>query len=183
MSKTGFRKIIVIALISTLFIPLFLTFSFCEIQTITKLEEENRKLIAKEQSAKQLEKQFQQDSHGLTAVEWLKRADALWDGEKYTDPKKAIHYLNNAINRQKDNADAYGNRGLAYHELGQYQRAIEDYNEAIRLKPDLALAYNNRGLVYLLQGNNKLGCRDAQKACKLGACKALEWAKDNGYCR
>ena len=60
-----------------------------------------------------------------------------WE-EKYTDPKKAIEYLNNAIKLQPDYSDAYINRGIAYYKLGQYQRAIEDYDEVIRLKPDYA---------------------------------------------
>ena len=80
-------------------------------------------------------------------------------------------------------ADAYCIRGIAYGQFGQYKRAIDDFNEAIRLKPDDAKAYYNRGITYLLQGNNELGCSDAQKACALGNCKALEWAKGKGNCR
>jgi hypothetical protein len=34
-----------------------------------------------------------------------------------------------------------------------------------------------------LQGNNDLGCVDAQKACELGKCKIVEWAKNKGICR
>jgi len=74
-------------------------------------------------------------------------------------------------------------RGIAYFELGQYQRAIEDYTEAIRLMPDFDRAYNNRGLAYLLQNNTNFGCRDAQKACALGDCKVLEYAKNKGLCQ
>jgi len=77
----------------------------------------------------------------------------------------------------------YYNRGIAYNELDQYQRAIKDYNEAIRLQPDDVDAYYNRGVVYLKQGNNKPGCRDAQKACELGNCKLLEGNKSQGRCR
>ena len=65
---------------------------------------------------------------------------------KYTDPKKAIEYLSNAVRLQPYDAIAYNNRGIAYADLGDYQSAIEDYNQAIRLKPDYADAYNNRGL-------------------------------------
>ena len=101
--------------------------------------------------------------------------------EKYTDPKKAIEYLNNAVRLQPYDAIAYNNRGLAYTNLSDYQSAIEDYKQAIRLKPDYADAYNNRGSVYLNQGNNELGCRDGEKACALGDCKLLKIAK--GYCR
>jgi hypothetical protein len=32
-----------------------------------------------------------------TATDWFKKASALWDGGKFTNPKKAIEYLNNAI--------------------------------------------------------------------------------------
>jgi tetratricopeptide (TPR) repeat protein len=222
------------------------------LQRVAQLEEENRKLTAEKQSSQKLKKEFQQASDGLTAVDWFNKAEALWDGKKYTDPKKAIEYLNNAIKLQPDlseafynrgsayardlgqyqraiedyneairlkpdYADTYNNRGSAYNTLGQYQRAIEDYNEvirlkpdytnayinrghaydnlgqyqraitdyneAIRLKPDYANAYNNRGIAYLSQGNKKLGCHDAKKACKLGTCKVLDIAKDEGLCR
>lgn len=164
-----------------------------------------------------MEEQFQKAYHGLTAADWFKKAVALWDGEKYTAPKKAIEYLNNAIRLQPDYADAHYSRGFAYYDLGQYQSAIKDYNkairlrpndaiaysnrgkayaklghnqlaikdfnEAIRLQPDYVIAYNNRGFAYLLQGNNKLGCLDAQKACAMGLCTVLKWAKGKGYCR
>jgi tetratricopeptide (TPR) repeat protein len=98
------------------------------LQRVAKLEEENRKLSAKKQSTKQLKKEFQQASQGLTAVDWFYQALALWDGDKYTDPKKAIEYLNNAIILQPDYADAYNNRGIAYADLGQQQLAIEEYS-------------------------------------------------------
>jgi tetratricopeptide (TPR) repeat protein len=186
----------------------------------------------------------------VTAVDWFNNAEALWDGKQYTDPQKAIEYLNNAIKLQPNYASALNSRGNAYADLGQYKRAIEDYdeairfkpdyanafinrgdvyyvlcqyqlaiqdcdeairlkpdnalaysnrgkayaktgrydtaikdfNEAIRLKPDYHDAYNNRGYAYLLQGNDNLGCRDARKACAMGLCKLLEWAKSKGKC-
>ena len=117
------------------------------------------------------------------AVVWFNKANALWDGQKYTDPKKAIGYLNNAIKLQPDYAQAYYNRGNAYYGLGMYQRAIKDYNETIRLKPKDIDAYYNRGNAYFFLGNNKLGCRDAQKACELGDCKLFDVAKGKKNCR
>jgi len=41
------------------------------------------------------------------------------------------------------------NRGVAYANLNQYEKAISDYTEAIRLKPDYAEAYQNRGIAYV----------------------------------
>jgi tetratricopeptide (TPR) repeat protein len=88
-----------------------------------------------------------------------------------------------AIFLKPDKAAFFNNRGNVYKDLNKYQLAIEDYNEAIRLKPDNAEAYHNRGNAYFIQGNKSLGCSDAQKACELGNCQLLEWAKDKKYCR
>jgi tetratricopeptide (TPR) repeat protein len=96
--------------------------------------------------------------------------------------QREIEDYNQAIRLTPDDADAYYNRGTAYGALGQYQSAMENWNQAIRLKPNYAEAYNNRGTFYLMKGDNKPGCSDAQKACEMGVCKTLEWAKGKGYC-
>jgi tetratricopeptide (TPR) repeat protein len=96
--------------------------------------------------------------------------------------QQAIEDLNKAIRIRPNYADAYYNRGLDYANLGNDQNAIEDFKETIIRQPDNALAYNNRGMLYLKQGNKEPGCGDAQKACALGTCKALEWAKGRGLC-
>ena len=49
-------------------------------------------------------------------------------------------------------AVAYNDRGYAYDDKGEYDRAIQDYGEAIRLNPDFAFAYNNRGIAYRSKG-------------------------------
>jgi len=102
-----------------------------------------------------------------TAADWFHKADALSDGKKYTDPTKAIEYLNNGIKLQPDSVDAYNNRGLAYGKLGQYQRAIEDFNKAIRLKPDYPDAYCNRGFSYVKLKQNQRAIKDFNKAIHL----------------
>jgi tetratricopeptide (TPR) repeat protein len=137
------------------------------LQNLAKLEEENQRLTKQGQRKKGLEKQFQDVSQGLTAIEWFYKASSLWDGEKYTEPMKGIEYLNNAINLQKDYADAYIGRGIAYRDLGQYQRAIEDFNQAIRLKPDDAYAYNNRGVTYADHDQHQRAIEDFNQAIRL----------------
>jgi tetratricopeptide (TPR) repeat protein len=104
-----------------------------------------------------------------TAAEWFDRANALSDeaGGKCTDPKKAIVYLNNAVKLKPDYVEAYNNRGLAYFNLGQYQRAIEDYNKALSLKPDFAKAYYNRGSAYRHLGKHQRAIEDYDNALRL----------------
>jgi tetratricopeptide (TPR) repeat protein len=152
------------------------------LQKVAQLEEENRKLSASKQSSEKLKEQFQQASQGLTAVDWVNKASALWAEGKYIDPQKAIKYLNSAIKLQSDYAEAYYNRGLAYYNLDQYQRAIEDYNEAIRLQPDLAEAYCNRGNAYKNLGHNQRAIEDYNEAIRLQPdLAAAYYNKGNAY--
>ena len=43
---------------------------------------------------------------------------------------------------------AYNNRGAAFLDLHDFQKAIDDFNTAIQMKPDYADAYDNRGTAY-----------------------------------
>lgn len=113
----------------------------------------------------------------------LSNALAFCSGERCTNPKKSIEYLNEAIRRQPDFTDAFFIRGNVYAQRGMYQKAINDYNEVIRLNPDDTRPYGNRGTVYLMMGEKTSGCADTQKACERGNCNALDWAKRKGLCR
>ena len=69
---------------------------------IKELERENQKLKtlpAKEQKKKKeiLKNQFREATQGLTASELVNKALAFWKNGKYTDPDKALEYLNKAI--------------------------------------------------------------------------------------
>ena len=62
---------------------------------------------------------------------------------------------------------AYNNRGLAYQDLGDFERAIADYGEALRLDPGYALAYNNSGLSYANLGDFDSAIADYGEALRL----------------
>ena len=154
------------------------------LQKVAQLEEENRKLLANKQSTEKLKEQFQQASNGLTAVDWFNQANSLWDGKKFTDAKKAIEYLSNAIKLQPNYADAHNIRGNAYSSTGQYKRAIEDYNRAIRLKPDYDVAYYNRGLTYNELGQHEHAIEDYSEAIRLKQdYAAAYYNRGNAYAR
>ena len=137
------------------------------LKEIAVLEGENKKSGKSDQKQASLKKEFQEASRGITVVDWVDKAIALWIDGKFTDPQKAIGYLTNAIHLQPDLALAYNNRGVAYANLGHHQRAIEDHNEAIRLQPDDALAYNNRGGAYKDLGRYQRAIEDYNEAIRL----------------
>jgi tetratricopeptide (TPR) repeat protein len=137
------------------------------LKRVAQLEEENRKLSLYRQSTEKLEEQFQQTSQGLTALDWVDKSLELFAGGKFTDPQKAIEYLNNAIKLQPDAADVYFIRATAYYDLGQPQLAIKDYNEAIRLKPDYASAYYHRGNAYASLRQYERASKDYNEAIRL----------------
>ena len=67
-----------------------------------------------------------------------------------------------------DLALAYNNRGNAYDELGQSDKAIADYTEAIRIKPDYAVGYSYRGRAHRELGNLVKAKADFARAKELG---------------
>ena len=61
---------------------------------------------------------------------------------------RAIGDFTQAIRLAPNSASAYGERGVAYANKGDFDHAITDYNQALRINPNLAEAYNNRGNAY-----------------------------------
>jgi Flp pilus assembly protein TadD len=99
--------------------------------------------------------------------DWNSKAVALWKKGEFTQPNQAIKYLNKAIQKNPKFAEAYNNRGNAYRDLKQLQKAFADYNQAIRLKPNYVQAYNNRGNIYYDLKKYKLAVNDYNKSISL----------------
>ncbi len=115
---------------------------------IAELEKQNRQKGKTKQETAKLKKEFQAASQGLTAVEWFDKAVALSDGKKYSDPKKAVEYLTQAIRLDTNDALGYLLRGGAYYELKRFDRAIVDFDHSIHLDPNFASTYKFRGHAY-----------------------------------
>jgi tetratricopeptide (TPR) repeat protein len=78
----------------------------------------------------------------------------------------AIEKFNQAIAKDPKERSAYNNRGLAYTDKKEFQKAIADFNEVLRLKRDWS-AYFNRGIAYYEKGEADRAIADASKALQL----------------
>jgi tetratricopeptide (TPR) repeat protein len=70
---------------------------------------------------------------------------------------------------------AYINRGNAYRDSEQLDRAAADYGQAIKLAPTDARGWRNRGMIRLFQGDNKGGIADYDRALQYDATDAYSW--------
>jgi Flp pilus assembly protein TadD len=68
---------------------------------------------------------------------------------------------------QKQVAASHNNRGYAYSNLGDYDRAMDDYNRAVSLDPTVGFAYNNRGAIYRTLGQIDRAMVEFNKAIQL----------------
>ena len=127
----------------------------------------NKETVRNKQDKRELQKAFQQATRGFGAILLNYYAISFWKHGKYSNPTKVIGILNEAIRLEPLYANSYGNRGNAYFNLKQYEKAVQDFNKSIELNPDNSDAYNNRGLMYIHLGQYAKAVRDFDKALKL----------------
>ena len=72
-----------------------------------------------------------------------------------------------AVELNPQDGVAYSNRGVVYHDKGDYDRAIADYTLAININPKHATAYFNRAVSYRAKGLQDNADADAKKAKEL----------------
>jgi tetratricopeptide (TPR) repeat protein len=85
------------------------------------------------------------------------------------------------IHRQarKRTANAYRERGVSYHNKGDYDRAIADFNRALELAPDTADYYKSRGVSYSMKGDEDRAIADKTRAIEL-APNTADYYKSRG---
>jgi tetratricopeptide (TPR) repeat protein len=128
-----------------------------------------KKLLAKKKTRKKALKATKKKTAVPAAnknVDWSRKAMALWENGKFKSPKKAVDYWGHAISNKQNTVEAYNNRGLAYHELKQYDKAIKDYSQSIKLDPAHVAAYNNRGNSHYERNEYRLALADFNQSLK-----------------
>ena len=126
-----------------------------------------KKLTAKKASKKKIKKtSLKTPSGGGNNGDWGQKAMALWKNGQFKNPGKAVDYWSRTIRSKQNTVEAYNNRGLAYHELRQYDKAIKDFNQAIGLDPARVAAYNNRGNSYYEKDEYQLALADFNQSLK-----------------
>jgi tetratricopeptide (TPR) repeat protein len=96
-----------------------------------------------------------------------------YDHYKANRQKPAIEELNQAIEIDPQNPEAYFWRARAFIRLGQFDNAIADLNEVVELNPRYSPAYDNLG--WLLMRRNKYD----ESLDYLN--KSIELKPDNGW--
>jgi tetratricopeptide (TPR) repeat protein len=92
----------------------------------------------------------------------------------------AVQDNDRAIELEPECLDAYINRGLAQHFLGNYKQAIEDDERAMAIRPEAAVPFNNRGYAHQALGRLEEAKADYLHAIELepnhpNAHKNLAW--------
>lgn len=96
-------------------------------------------------------------------------------------PQEDIARCTQKIQQNPNDADSYFNRGNAYYDLKQYERAIQDYSKAIALNTNYAEAYFNRGIVYYNLGQYERAILDYNKALEFKQHEFIYNNRGNAY--
>ncbi len=80
------------------------------------------------------------------------------------DPAAALRAFTQALDIDPRSAHLFNNRGLAFHRLGEHDKALADFNAALRLDPRFAVAYHNRGVAHYARGDLDRAIADYDEA-------------------
>lgn len=118
-----------------------------------------------------IREEMKQAVYDFTANRKLEEGNRLYYAKKFDD---AIKLYIEAIELKPDGAETYNNRGVAYQELQQYDRAIADFNKALEFKQH-EFIYNNRAIAYIRLGKYDRAIEDYDKAIELKPDYALSY--------
>ncbi|MCB7128227.1 MAG: tetratricopeptide repeat protein [Candidatus Brocadiales bacterium] len=96
------------------------------------------------------------------------------------DYKKAISCYDKALRIDKNNAEAWHNRGCSLAELGRHEDAIKSYDKALEVDPNMSEAWYNKGRSLAKLGRHEDAIKSSDKALKIDKNDAKAWY-NRGY--
>ncbi|MEQ8909553.1 MAG: tetratricopeptide repeat protein [Vicingaceae bacterium] len=100
---------------------------------------------------------------GLMKEKALNTAD---EAQKRQLIQESIKAFDRALGLYPSYSDAYGQRGLAYYRLQEYQAALSDYQNATRFNPGNANAWSNMGTLFFQMKQYQEAKQSFQKALR-----------------
>jgi serine/threonine protein kinase/Tfp pilus assembly protein PilF len=88
---------------------------------------------------------------------------------------EASDEFSGALELDPQYVDAWIYRGVAYLNLGKWDRALEDFSKAIDLDANAVVAWSNRGYVHLLLGQPDKALVDCSKAIEIDPKYVFAW--------
>lgn len=102
--------------------------------------------------------QKKSSSISQNASVYFQKASEDWKNKKY---QTALDNINNSIELDPNNPDAYGFRGFIYmFGMRNFEKAIENFTKILQMKYDDASSYYYRGLCYVYLKNNTEAIKD-----------------------
>jgi len=111
-----------------------------------------------------LEHAFKTEKYDVCGLHYKNLAIAYFYSGQY---EKAAHYYTNAINKTKNNAGLYCDRGVSFYKLGAHEKAIADLSYVINKESNNLNAYHYRGLAYFELHKYPEAIYDLSKAIEL----------------
>ncbi len=106
------------------------------------------------------------ENPGLAENE-LDKGIGLKSQKKYSEAIKCFDHVVSIKQTGTTAYYAYCNRGAAYNELGEYEKALSDLNKAILMNPDTENAFLNRGDLFKKRGLHEKAIADYSSAISL----------------
>lgn len=89
--------------------------------------------------------------------------------------QQAAHYLQEAVQLNPDDSDAWMLVAMTYDELGQHENSMNAFRQSVRLKPDDEYAWQSLGGEYLTLGQNENALAAEQQAIALKPDDETAW--------
>jgi len=99
-----------------------------------------------------------------TSSEWFMRGLNLYNQDKY---EESLQAYSKSLELNKNNAEAWNNKGIDEGLLGRYDDALVSFNNAVAINESYAEAWYNMGVIYDYKGYYQTAVQAYKRATQL----------------